>query len=340
AGAIARELGITGNVLTGAQWSTFDPAARAEAVRTTGVFARVAPEHKLEIVEALQAQGHVVAMTGDGVNDAPALKRADIGVAMGRTGTAVAKDASTMVLTDDNFATIVGAVERGRAIYDNIVKFVSFQLSTNLGAILVILTATALGWPGDGQAFFAPVALLWVNLIMDGPPALALGVDAPGPDTMRRAPRARAARILDRRRFLDLLGGATVMAIGTLAVSRWATATGTGDSETVAARAAIMALTTFVLFQVVNLHAVRFPGRTVFGRHSLTNGKLWAALGLVVTLQVVAVEVPAVQQVMTGSDVSVGLSPTDWLVMTVVATTVLVRSELRAWRGRRREARR
>jgi Ca2+-transporting ATPase len=339
AAAIARELGIHGRTLTGAEWAGLSEGERADAACTTGVFARVAPEHKVEIVEALQRDGAVVAMTGDGVNDAPALKRADIGVAMGITGTEVAKDAAMMVLTDDDFTTIVGAVERGRAIYDNIVKFVSFQLSTNLGAILVILTATALGWPGDGRAFFAPLALLWVNLIMDGPPALALGVDAPGPDTMTKAPRAHTARILDRRRFADLLGTAAVMAVGTLAVSRYAVATMSGPSDAVAARSALMALTTFVLFQLANLHAVRFPGRTVFGRHSLANWKLWAALGLVMLLQIVAVEVPAVQRLITGENVTVTLSAADWAVMIGVATTVLVRSETRVRWARRGHAR-
>ena len=146
--------------------------------------ARVSPEHKVRLVRVLQANGEVVAMTGDGVNDAPALKTADIGVAMGITGTEVSKEAASMVLTDDNFATIVSAVERGRTIYDNIVKFVRFQLSTNLGAIITLIGAQLVGLPVP----FTALQVLWVNLIMDGPPAMALGVDPPAGDTMEPGP--------------------------------------------------------------------------------------------------------------------------------------------------------
>jgi hypothetical protein len=192
--SIARQLGIEGATLTGADLDRLDDAALPGVVASTGVFARVAPEHKIRLVRALQAQGHVVAMTGDGVNDAPALKGADIGVAMGITGTEVSKEAADMVLTDDDFATIVHAVEGGRTIYDNILKFVRFQLSTNLGAILSLLGAQIAGLPVP----FTAIQVLWVNLIMDGPPAMALGVDPPAAGVMDRTPRAAGRPHPDR----------------------------------------------------------------------------------------------------------------------------------------------
>ncbi|MBP6682702.1 MAG: HAD-IC family P-type ATPase, partial [Halioglobus sp.] len=177
AAAIARELGIEGEAIDGAELDGLSQEELARRIDAIGVFARVAPEHKVRIVQALKAAGQVVAMTGDGVNDAPALKSADIGIAMGKAGTEVAREASTMVLTDDNFATIVDAVREGRAIYDNIVKFVRFQLSTNMGAIQTVLGASLLGWPTP----FTAITILWINIIMDGPPAMSLGV-APSRD--------------------------------------------------------------------------------------------------------------------------------------------------------------
>ncbi|MFM9084781.1 MAG: HAD-IC family P-type ATPase, partial [Actinomycetota bacterium] len=175
-----------------------DDRALDEIIASTSVFARVSPEHKLRLVDALQRRDNVVAMTGDGVNDAPALKKADIGVAMGITGTEVTKEAATMVLTDDNFATIVRAIERGRAIYDNIVKFVKFQLSTTLGFALLFLGASILGI-AHGKPF-AAIAILWVNIIMDGPPAMALGLDKGDADIMERSPRHLSERILTKDR--------------------------------------------------------------------------------------------------------------------------------------------
>lgn len=327
--AIARELGIEGETVTGRELAAMSDEELTARIDDIGVFARVAPEHKLRIVRSLQLRGEVVAMTGDGVNDAPALKQADIGVAMGVTGTEVSREAATMVLTDDNFATIVDAVRGGRTIYDNITKFVSFQLATNLGAILTIVTASLFMWPDAQTAFFTPLAILWVNLIMDGPPAMALGVDPPGPDTMGRAPRSREARILDARRFTRLLWIGAVMAAGTLFVNRWADATGEGATSS--ARAATMAFTTFVLFQVFNVHNARFPDRSVFGRHSLTNGKLWLALASVVVLQVAAAEWGPLQRLFTGEEVAANLSPTDWLMILAVASTVVLFEETRKW---------
>ena len=192
-----------------------DDADLARRLDDIGVVARVSPEHKIRIVRALQGRGDVVAMTGDGVNDAPALRKADIGVAMGVTGTEVTKEAATMILTDDNFATIVGAVREGRGIYDNIVKFVRFQLSTALGFVITFLVASLTGIAGGAP--FTALQILFVNLVMDGPPAMSLGVDPVSPDAMRRPPRPARERILTRPRLVRILLASAVMAAGTLA---------------------------------------------------------------------------------------------------------------------------
>jgi Ca2+-transporting ATPase len=195
--AIAEEVGLLQpghRVLSGAE---IDRTGDEDFRRTVGevdVYARVSPEHKVRIVDALRADGQVVAMTGDGVNDAPALKRADIGVAMGITGTDVAKETADMVLTDDNYASIVAAVEQGRIIYANIRKFVFYLLSCNLGEILIIFAATLAGLPSP----LTPIQLLWLNLLTDGAPALALGVEKGDPDTMDRPPRPPKEPVINR----------------------------------------------------------------------------------------------------------------------------------------------
>ncbi|GMV68214.1 MAG: hypothetical protein AMXMBFR76_06530 [Pseudomonadota bacterium] len=189
AAAIAQELGLSGEAYEGRELDGLSSEQITDPLEKSAVFARVAPKHKLRIVEALKAYGHVVAMTGDGVNDAPALKAADIGVAMDITGTEVTQEAATLVLTDDSFASIVRAVEEGRTIYENIVKFVRFQLSTNIGAVLTVLGAPFLGFATP----FTAIQILWVNLIMDGPPAMILGWSRRGPASCRiaRAPPAQ-----------------------------------------------------------------------------------------------------------------------------------------------------
>ncbi|MCZ3385780.1 MAG: HAD-IC family P-type ATPase [Actinomycetia bacterium] len=312
---IATDLDIPGEVITGSELDELDDNQLSARIDDLGVFARVAPEHKVRIVKALQENRRVVAMTGDGVNDAPALKSADIGIAMGITGTEVSKEAAAMVLTDDNFATIVGAVEQGRTIYDNIVKFVRFQLSTNLGAILAMVGAPLVGLPVP----FAAIQVLWINLIMDGPPAMALGVDPPQPGVMDAQPRSPSARILTSRRLVHLMGFGAVMAVGTLGVLAYGLEV-FSDEE-----ALTLAFTTFVFYQVFNVFNARNERRSAFGRHAFTNYRLWVALVLVVFLQVAIVEVDALH----GRFKTTDLSTASWVTAIVVASSILLVEELR-----------
>ncbi len=315
AAAIARELGLPGEAHEGRELDGLSQTEIAALVEKSAVFARVAPEHKMRIVEALQAQGHVVAMTGDGVNDAPALKTADIGVAMGITGTEVTKEAATLVLTDDNFASIVRAVEEGRTIYDNIVKFVRFQLSTNIGAILTVLGAPFLGFATP----FTAIQILWVNIIMDGPPAMTLGVEPARPGIMQDRPRSKEAAILSAQRMWRIgLYGAT-MAVGTLAVYGW------GLADSGEAKAMTLAFTTFVLFQFFNIFNARAEHGSAFNRQFFSNGKLWLALAVVVCLQIVAVHWGPAQGVFD----TVDLSLNEWAVAVVVASSTLLLEEAR-----------
>ena len=311
--AIARELGIGGEVVTGADLDRMSARELPERIEAIGVFARVAPEHKVAIVRALTERGHVVAMTGDGVNDAAALRSAHMGVAMGITGTEVTKEAGDMILVNDDFATIVEAIAEGRAIYDNVVKFVRFQLSTNIGAILTFLGATAIGLPAPLNA----IQVLWVNIIMDGPPAMALGVDPARPGLMDVPPRRPDERILSMTRLLRMFRAGLVMAVGTLGVLAVA------REQSAEPVALTMAFTTFVLFQFFNALNARAEGHTVFSRHLLTNRWLWISLAAILGLQVLAVQLAPLRTIFATS----ALSPFQWLVCGAVASCVLVVEE-------------
>jgi Ca2+-transporting ATPase len=313
--AIARELGLEGNVLEGRELAVMDERRLAAQIADIGVFARTAPEQKVRIIQALKAQGHIVAMTGDGVNDAPALKIADIGIAMGVTGTHVAQEAATMILTDDNFATIVKAVKEGRRIYENMVKFIRFQLSTNIGAILTVTGAQLLGLPSP----FSAVQLLWINIIMDGPPAMSLSVDPGRADTMSEAPRLAEARILSLRRFGNLFAYGLTMAVGTLAVLFYAQPG--HDIE----HAKALAFTTFVLFQVFNVFNARSEKGSAFNGRFFANKMLWLSLFGVCLLQVLSIHWPPAQRIFHTAPLPAG----DWLIAAAVASSVLILEELR-----------
>lgn len=311
--AIARELGLKGDAVAGKDLDVMSDEELAQRIDDIVVFARVAPQHKVRIVQALKTKGHIVAMTGDGVNDAPALKAADIGMAMGITGTEVTKQAATLVLTDDNFATIVRAVKEGRTIYDNIIKFVRFQLSTNIGAIFTVLTATLLALPTP----FTPIQLLWINIIMDGPPAMTLGIEPPRPGLMRDPPRRPDSQILTWPRLTRLiLYGATMM-VGTLSVFWYALQTANQ------AYALTLAFTTFVLFQVFNVFNARAEFHSAFNRNFLKNTKLWLALLSVVLLQIMAVHWTPAQAIFN----TVDLRATDWGLAALIASSVLFLDE-------------
>jgi len=325
AAAIARELGLEGEVMEGRELDAVSAQELAATIERVAVFARVAPEHKVKIVAALKERGHVVAMTGDGVNDAPALKTADIGVAMGITGTEVTREAAAMVLADDNFATIVRAVREGRTIFENIVKFVRFQLSTNIGAILTVSAATFLGLPAP----FTAIQILWINIIMDGPPAMSLGVDPPRPGVMDAAPRPPGQAILSGARLARLAQYGLTMAAGTLGVFWWAL------RENGEAHALTLAFTTFVLFQFFNVMNARNETGSALNRQLFANGKLWLALAGVLALQVLVVHWGPAQAVFHTVDLSLG----DWGLAALVASGVLWLEEARKLAARARQTR-
>ena len=313
AASIAEDLGIVGDAVEGSDLDRLDDEQLAARIGDIGVLARVDPQHKVRVVDAFRAAGHVVAMTGDGVNDAAALVRADVGVAMGRRGTEVAKEAGDIVLTDDRLETIVRAIRRGRTIFDNIVTFVTFNLATNLGALIAILFARIVGMPTP----FTPLQVLWVNLIMDGPPAMALGADPPGPDVMRRPPRDPEARILTRGRIVTLLALGGWMATATLLALAWARDDGDAQATTTA-------FTTFVLLQVVNALNVRTGRHSVFSPRAATNPALWGALAVVTVLQVAVVQIEPLAGL-------IGAEPlpwSHWAVAVGAALSLLALSEL------------
>ncbi len=312
--AIAQELGLTGEVIDGSELSGLDDDALASCINAIGVFARTAPEQKVRIINALKADGHIVAMTGDGVNDATALKTADIGIAMGVAGTDVAREAATMILTDDNFATIVKAVKEGRGIYDNMVKFIRFQLSTNIGAILAVAFAPLLGMPIP----FTAVQLLWINIIMDGPPAMSLGIDPARTDSMNEAPRNPEARILSLRRFGNLFSYGLTMATGTLGVLYYGLQTGEPHHATT------LAFTTFVLFQVFNVFNARSEKNSTFNKHFFANRMLWLAIASVILLQILVIHWPPAQTVFH----TTALTQPDWLMAIGVSASILLLEEL------------
>jgi Ca2+-transporting ATPase len=344
AAVIARDLGIAdGEAVTGAALERLSDADLADLVTRQSVFARVVPQHKLRIFQALQRQGAVVAMTGDGVNDAPALKTADIGVAMGITGTDVSKEASDMILVDDNFASIVAAVEEGRAIFDNIRKFLRYLLSSNIGEVLTmflgLLLAPIIGLRDDGAVFVLPLLatqLLWINLVTDGAPALALGVDPASPGLMDRPPRSKHEGVITSRMWRGIVFVGLVMAAGTLLVLDAALPggliEGTGDIR----YGQTMAFTTLMMFQLFNVFNARSDEASAFSA-TPSNPWLWAGIGLSLALHAAAIYVPFLQHAFSTTSLAAG----DWVVAAATASSVLWLREIEKWavRSRARVAR-
>jgi Ca2+-transporting ATPase len=333
AAVIAAELGIAtnGRAITGAELQKMSDERLDRTVQEVSIYARVNPEHKLRIVNALQRGGMTVAMTGDGVNDAPALKTADIGVAMGITGTDVSKEAADMVLADDNFATIVAAVEEGRAIFSNIRKFLRYLLSSNIGEVMTmffgVLLADAIGLTAAGRGGVVlpllATQILWINLVTDGAPALALGVDPADAGLMTEPPRARNEGVITRGMWAGILFVGAIMAVGTLLVLDASLPGGLIEGSGNMRYAQTMAFTTLMLFQLFNIFNARSDEKSAFTR-LFTNNWLWAAIVFSLALHVAVVYIPFLQQAFS----TVGLSADDWLFCAAVASSVLWLREL------------
>ncbi len=344
AARIASDLGIIeagASALTGAQLDALDEAGLAEAVRSTSVYARVDPSHKLRIVDALQAQGHVVAMTGDGVNDAPALKSADIGVAMGITGTEVTKEAGKMILADDNFATIVAAVREGRGILDNIRKFLRYLLSSNMGEVATVffgvVLASALGLTqasgGDLVVPLLATQILWINLVTDSGPALAMGVDPHGADVMQRRPRRPDERIIDARMWSGVLQTGLVMALATLFTLDLLLPGGMIEGSQSLETARTAAFTVLVFAQLFNTFNARSESVSAW-RGLFDNRLLWAAVALGVALQLAVVQWQWLNLAFGTRPLTLG----QWGLCVAMGSSVLWFSELRKLWLRRRDA--
>ena len=311
--AIARDLGLLGEgemVLTGAKLDAMDDKDLENIIEKVSVYARVSPAHKMRIIDALKKKGHVVAMTGDGVNDAPALKAADIGISMGITGTAVSKEASDMILTDDNFASIVAAVEEGRNIYKNIRNFVLYGLGCHIGEVLVVLIAM-LSWQ---TLPLIAIQILWINLITDGLPPMALCVEPPDIGLMRQPPRKQDEGIITKRVLLYSSGVGALIALQALFIFKW-----TLDNSDIV-KAQTMVFTLIVISMMFNAFNWRSERQSVFSIGLLSNRTLIYAVGSTILLQLMVLYIPS----LNGHFNTVPLSMADWFFILLLASTTLI----------------
>jgi len=313
--AIAQELGIEGRAITGAEFNKMSDQEAIDQIDDIGVIARVAPEDKVRLVNVLKGQNNIVAMTGDGVNDAPALKTADIGVAMGITGTDVSKEAAVMILTDDNFATIVGAVEQGRVIYDNLMKYIRFQMAGLFGFILAFLGAAA---TGVTLVLFAPLQILFVNFIIQAPIGGALGLDSPTPGLMKRKPRPANERIIGRRLGIRLLVAGLIMALFAIGVYQWAK---TNTGSTVIAQT--MAMVMFSIISIPLALNLRHPQDTIFRMETLSNRHLLLVYGWIILALVLVTEIGLFQRIFDTSSLTLH----QWSICIIAALLFLLVGE-------------
>jgi P-type Ca2+ transporter type 2C len=316
AAAIAGQLGIEGRALSGTDFAAMSDEELDQQVEQIGVVARVAPEDKVRLVEILKRKGNVVSMTGDGVNDAPALKRADIGVAMGITGTEVTKEAGDMILTDDNFATIVSAVEGGRGIYDNLMKYVRVQL-IQLGAFILLFVGAGAFDVAHGSPL-TPLQILWINFAIDVLLAVGLGFDAPAPGLMRRRPRDASAPIVDRGLGIRLGVAALVMAGLALGVVAW------GEHRYSLAVATTMGLTTLSLMHIVGAMEVRETRETIFTRYTISNRRFVQLIGIATVLTFLVTSLGPLQRIFD----TVPLTSSQWGICLLGPIVFLAFAEL------------
>jgi Ca2+-transporting ATPase len=316
AAAIAGELGIEGRAVTGTQFAAMSDDQLRTEIDDIGVIARVAPEDKVRLVRILKEKDNVVAMTGDGVNDAPALKTADIGVAMGITGTEVSKEAAVMILTDDNFATIVGAVSYGRTLYDNLLKYLRFQMSTLVAYIAIFIGAGILGIANGAP--LNPLQILWLNMVVDIPLAIALGFDQPARGLMSRPPRPVGAPVLSRTNWIRLCVQGAVMTVGALAAYQ------IGDEQGDGILAATMLLTTLSLFHVFAALLCRDQTNTIFDRDAVP-GVLQLRRYGVALLAIIAITALDFLERIFGTT---GLDFNQWCICTGIATSLVLVEEV------------